>query len=552
MKVDKLKIILDKDKIIEVNKGTKFKEIIDEYYKNDEIILCKLQGNYYELDNEVPCDGTLNVIYANSSIGWKVYSRTLQFIFIKATLDLFPEAIINIQHSISKGIFGEIYKDNGLSKEDIEEIKKEMLSIIKRDIPITKITVSKEKAINIFRDYGMEDKIRLLSQLKFDKVSLYELDGRYDYFYGEMAYSTGIIKAFDLILYAHGFILRHPKENNIKELPEFKEQKALAKIFYETEEWINVLGVGDVGRLNERILNDEIADIVLVSEALHEKKIAYIADNISNKEYIKLVLIAGPSSSGKTTFVNRLGIQLKVNGSIPIKISLDDYFVNRVDSPRDENGNYDFESIKSIDLKLFNEHLNELLKGNTIELPSYNFKTGEREWHGERITLPNNGVLLVEGIHGLNPLLTNAVPDENKFKIYISALTQLNLDNHNRISTTDVRKIRRIVRDYLSRGYGAEETLLMWPAIKKGERENIFVYQEEADVMINSTLVYELCVLKSYALKELKKIQPSSEVYYEAQRLISFLEFFEEISFEEVPRNSILREFIGGSCFYKY
>ena len=547
-----MKIILGEGKIVEVKEKTRFKEIVDIYSESKKIVLCKLDGKYYELDEEIPKEGFLEFIDVNSEIGWKVYARTLQYIFIKATLDLFPQATITIQHSISKGTFGEIFKDEKLNKEDIEKIKIEMRNLIKRDIPITKVSVSKEKAINIFKDYGMEDKIRLLSQIKKDKVSLYELDGRYDYFYGDMAYSTGIIEAFDLILYAHGFVLRNPKEGDVSTLPEFKEQKALAKVFYETEHWINILGVGDVGRLNERILKGELIDIILVSEALHEKKIAYLADNISNKDNIKLVLIAGPSSSGKTTFLNRLGIQLKVNGAIPVKISLDDYFIDRENSPRDENGNYDFESIKSIDLKLFNDHINELLKGNEIEIPRYNFKTGKREWYGERLRLPNNGVILVEGIHGLNPLLTKDIPDENKFKIYISALTQLNVDNHNRISTTDVRKIRRIVRDYLSRGYSAEETLLMWPSIKKGEKKNIFVYQEEADEMINSTLVYELCVLKPYAIKELKKIKPSSSVYYEACRLISFLDFFEEIDMEEVPKNSILKEFIGGSCFYKY
>lgn len=547
-----MKIILGEGKIVEVKEKTRFKEIVDIYSESKKIVLCKLDGKYYELDEEIPKEGFLEFIDVNSEIGWKVYARTLQYIFIKATLDLFPQATITIQHSISKGTFGEIFKDEKLNKEDIEKIKIEMKNLIKRDIPITKVSVTKEKAINIFRDYGMEDKIRLLSQIKKDKVSLYELDGRYDYFYGDMAYSTGIIEAFDLILYAHGFVLRNPKEGDVSTLPEFKEQKALAKVFYETEHWINILGVGDVGRLNERILKGELIDIILVSEALHEKKIAYLADNISNKDNIKLVLIAGPSSSGKTTFLNRLGIQLKVNGAIPVKISLDDYFIDRENSPIDENGNYDFESIKSIDLKLFNDHINELLKGNEIEIPRYNFKTGKREWYGERLRLPNNGVILVEGIHGLNPLLTKDIPDENKFKIYISALTQLNVDNHNRISTTDVRKIRRIVRDYLSRGYSAEETLLMWPSIKNGEKKNIFVYQEEADEMINSTLVYELCVLKPYAIKELKKIKPSSSVYYEACRLISFLEFFEEIDMEEVPKNSILKEFIGGSCFYKY
>ena len=275
-----MKIILGEGKIVEVKEKTRFKEIVDIYSESKKIVLCKLDGKYYELDEEIPKEGFLEFIDVNSEIGWKVYARTLQYIFIKATLDLFPQATITIQHSISKGTFGEIFKDEKLNKEDIEKIKIEMKNLIKRDIPITKVSVTKEKAINIFRDYGMEDKIRLLSQIKKDKVSLYELDGRYDYFYGDMAYSTGIIEAFDLILYAHGFVLRNPKEGDVSTLPEFKEQKALAKVFYETEHWINILGVGDVGRLNERILKGELIDIILVSEALHEKKIAYLADNI--------------------------------------------------------------------------------------------------------------------------------------------------------------------------------------------------------------------------------------------------------------------------------
>ena len=327
---------------------------------------------------------------------------------------------------------------------------------------------------------------------------------------------------------------------------------SLANIFYETERWLDILGVGEVGSLNKKIISKGLTNLILVSEALHEKKIAYLADSISAKKNVKVVLIAGPSSSGKTTFANRLGIQLRVNGLNPIPISLDDYLVDRVHTPRDENGEYDFESIEAIDLKLFNKNLKYLLDGKEVEIPSYNFKTGSREWNGHKLKLPGNGVIIVEGIHGLNPSLTDAIEDDKKYKIYISALTQLNLDNHNRIATTDVRKVRRIVRDYLSRGYGAEETLMMWPSIKRGERKNIFVYQEEADAMFNSTLVYELCVLKPYAIKELEKIKPGSPVYNEAVRLRSFLNFFKEIEFSDVPENSILREFIGGSCFYKY
>ena len=538
---------------IQVNKETSFKEVIDNNFENsDEVVLCKFNEKYHKLADKVTEDGTLSVVYANSEIGWKIYSRTLQFIFIKVALDLFPNAKIRMEHSISKGIFGEINKETPLTVDEIEKIKEKMNDLIKRDVKINKIEVTKEKAIDIFENYNMLDKVKLLNQMNFNTVKLYELDGRYDYFYGEMAYSTGIIKAFDLILYNHGFVLRQPRESDIKVLPPFKEQKMLANIFYETEKWLNILGVGEVGELNEKIINNELKNLILVSEALHEKKIAYIADNIAQNEDLKVVLIAGPSSSGKTTFANRLGIQLRVNGLIPIPISLDDYFVERDKTPRDEDGQLNFESIEAIDVELFNQHLKQLLNGEEAEIPTYNFRTGTREWNGRKIKLPKNGVLIVEGIHGLNPILTKQIEDKNKFKIYISALTQLNLDNHNRIATTDVRKIRRIVRDYLSRGYGAEATLLMWSSIRRGERQNIFVYQEEADVMFNSTLVYELCVLKPYAIKELSKIKEGSPVYNEAMRLKSFLNFFREIPMEDVPENSILREFIGGSCFYKY
>lgn len=546
-----LSIYID-EKEVKVEKGSTFKELIDNYINDDLAVICELNGQYYELGIEIPCSGKVKVIDANSEIGWKIYSRTLQFIFIKATLDIFKDAVITIEHSISKGIFGEINKSKELSIDDILKIKNHMKELIEKDIPINKIRVTKEEAIKIFENYGMMDKVMLLNQIDLDEVNLYELDGRYDYFYGEMAYSTGIIKAFDLISYAHGFVLRNPTEEDVRVLPEFKEQKSLANIFYETEKWLDILGVGEVGSLNEKIMNGGLTNLILISEALHEKKIAYLADSICMKKSVKVVLIAGPSSSGKTTFANRLGIQLRVNGLIPIPISLDDYFLNRDSTPRDSNGDYDFESIEAIDYNLFNENLKDLLEGKEVEIPSYNFKEGKREWVNNKLKLPDNGVIIVEGIHGLNPLLATSIGDDRKFRIYVSALTQLNLDNHNRIATTDVRKIRRIVRDYLSRGYGAEETLMMWNSIKRGEKKNIFVYQETVDAMFNSTLVYELCVLKPYALKELEKIKPGSPAYNEAVRLKSFLSFFKEIKFSDVPKNSILREFIGGSCFYEY
>lgn len=552
--MEKLKLNLNNGKVIEVPKGKFIYEIVKENFEKQDIpvVLAKVNNKYYELTRTIEEEGNFEPVDIRSSLGMSTYVRTLQFVLIKAVLDIYPNAQITIEHSLSKGLFGEIYKDSPITCEDIKLIKERMQVIIDKDIEIKKLSVSKNEAVKIFESYKMQDKLRLLKHVNTEFVKLYELDGRYDYFYGSMAYSTGVLKYYDLMCYESGFILRYPTDKNPKQLPDFVEYKKLAKIFYETEQWGNILEVGDVGSLNEKVENGDIRNIIHVAEALHEKKIAYIADNIHERKGTKLVLIAGPSSSGKTTFAKRLGIQLRVNGLLPIPISLDDYFVNRENTPKDENGEYDFESIYALDLKLFNENLEALLKGEEVEIPTFNFKQGRREWSGEKIKLPSNGILVVEGIHGLNEMLTSSVPKENKFKIYISALTQLNLDNHNRIATTDVRIIRRIVRDFLSRGYGGEQTLKMWPSVKRGEEKNIFVYQEEADAMFNSTLVYELCVLKKYALEEFSKITIDSPVYYEALRLISFLNFFKEVDMKYIPENSILREFVGGSVFYKY
>ena len=479
-------------------------------------------------------------------------SRTLQFIFIKAVLDLYKDAIVTMEHSIGKWVFGEIHKKEPLTEQEVNNIKQEMQKLIDKNYPIKRIKVKREEAIKIFQNYGMTDKVKLLQQTGFKVVTLYELDGRYDYFYGPMWESTGVIKNFDVKFYNGGFILGYPTDENLMVVNKFVEQRKLTNIFSETEKWLSILGIGEVGSLNEKISNGQLIDLIKISEALKEKKIAQISDMINEKKEIKAVFVAGPSSSGKTTFANRLAIQLKVNGLNPIPISLDNYFVNREDTPKDENGEYDFESIKSIDVKFFKDQMKELFEGKEVEIPIFNFLTGYREKSGSKVKMPKNGILIIEGIHGLNPILTSSLDENNIFKIYISALTQLNLDNHNRISTSDVRRVRRIVRDSLSRGKNAEETLLMWPSIKKGEEKNIFVYQEEADVMFNSTLVYELCVLKKKALEELDKVGADSSVYDEVKRLKAFLGFFDEIDKGLVPENSILREFIGGSIFYKY
>lgn len=550
-----IKIRLTDNREIMVEEETLLFDVIKENYSSEEapIVLGKLDGEYLELRTPLTKGGLLEPITTKEPIvGLRTYARTLTFVLIKAVYDLFPQSKITIEHSLSKGIFGEIHKEKVLNKDDIEKIKQKMIELIDRDIVINKLSISKQEAHDIFSRYGLCDKLRLLKHIKGEEVKVYELDGRYDYFYGPIAYSTGVLKKFDLVYHEPGFLLRYPDEISANELPKFIEYPKLEKIFKEAEEWLNILETSDVGALNEKIEDKTIQELILVQEALHEKKIAHIADQIHEKNEVKLVLIAGPSSSGKTTFSKRLSVQLRVNGRVPFPISLDDYFVDREQTPKDENGEYDFECIDALDIKLFNEHLTRLLNGEEVETPTFNFRLGKREWLGEKAKLPENGVLIIEGIHGLNDKLTASIPSNNKFKIYISALTQLNIDSHNRIATTDVRKVRRIVRDFLSRGYGGETTLNMWSSIRRGEERNIFVFQEQADAMFNSTMVYELCVLKKYALEELDKIKEDSPSYYEALRLKNFLRLFKEVDRDMIPNNSILREFIGGSIFYKY
>ena len=353
----------------DVQEGITYKEFIDTSLNinSTDVALCRLNRKYHELFKDIDSNGEIELIMFDSPIGYKIYTRTLQFIFIKATLDLFDNSVITIEHSIGEGVFGELHKEEALSSEDIDKIKLRMKEIIEKDLPINKIKVKIEKAIEIFKEYGMDDKVSLLNQVSFENVNLYELDGRYDYFYGQMAYSTGVIKAFDLMYYDPGFVLRYPKKDDLNVVSNFKENRKLSQIFMETERWLNILGVGEVGSLNDKVKNKEFRDLVMVSEALHEKKIAQIADMINERKETKVVLIAGPSSSGKTTFANRLSVQLRVNGHVPIPISLDDYFVDREHTPKDENGEYDFESVYSLDLELFNSNLSALLKGEEDE-----------------------------------------------------------------------------------------------------------------------------------------------------------------------------------------
>lgn len=382
-------------------------------------------------------------------------------------------------------------------------------------------------------------------------VNLYQLGELKNYFYGYMVPSTGYLKIFRLINHTPGFILQFPTIKTPEKLSEYEPLSKLFQVFMEYKAWGRIMRVDTVGALNDVIAEQGIGGLIRISEALHEKKIAHIADMIAEKrDSIGVILIAGPSSSGKTTFAQRLSIQLRVNGMSPHAISIDDYFVDREYTPRDENGEYDFEALEAIDVKLFNENLTSLLNGEIVSIPSFNFKTGKREYKGRKIKMDVNDVLIIEGIHGLNEKLTADVPRENKFKIYISALTQLNVDDHNRIPTTDTRLLRRMIRDNQYRGTNAERTMELWPSVRRGEEKNIFPYQEEADVMFNSALIYELAVLKQYAEPLLFKVDPKSKYYSEAKRLFKFLDYFLGVSSEVVPQNSIIREFIGGSCFH--
>jgi uridine kinase len=482
------------------------------------------------------------------------YFSTLKMIFIKTINDLYPNAKVKILHSLNNGVLIEIRGDIVITDFEIEKIKNKMNEMINLDLPIHRQDIKSCKFANESCFGHREDIKRLVEYSPDYDISVYEIDGYYDFFHNGLLPSTGFITLFNIEKYGdkNNIILKYPLRKGDHLLPESVDHPKLAKVFCESEKWGEIMGIPDVGALNEVIVEDEIGELIRVNEALHSKKLAYIADAITEEKEIKLVTVAGPSSSGKTTFTKRLAIQLKANGIKPVVISLDNYYRGKDYIPLDENGEKDFESIEGLDLELLNEHLVKLTSGEEVEVPVYNFHTGQRENKGVLTQLHKDGILLIEGIHGLNERLTSHVDKKNKFKIYISCLTQLNIDDHNRIPTSEVRKLRRIVRDSLSRGTSANGTLDMWNSIRRGEEKNIFPYQEEADAIFNSNLIYELGVLKKYAIKELKKIDSTSQHYEEAIRLIKFLSYFREIDKELVPDNSILKEFIGGSYFYKY
>ena len=521
------------------------KEINENKY---EVIGCLYNNDYRNLETEVEEGARIELIDISSKEGMKIYVRTIVYIMGKAFENLYNRKKIMVEYQLGNAMYCKC--DNiQITDEFITKLKNEMQKIIEKDEKITKVEMTRKEAEKFYEENN-SSRGRLQFDLKGNKtIYMYYCGNYYNYCYGTLANRTGIIKIFDVIKYGDGFLIRYPSSKEPTKMPEFHETKKLAWALEEFEKIHSVLDVLTVYKLNKAIEEDRIKDVIMLAEALHEKKIANIADDIAKRKNVKMVLIAGPSSSGKTTFAQRLGIQLRLNGLKPVTISVDNYFVERQDTPRDENGEYNFECIEAIDLKLFNEHLVKLLNGEEIEVPEFDFNVGTKRYNGKKMRLAEDEILVIEGIHCLNDKLTSQISKDQKYKIYISALTVLNMDRYNRISTTDTRLIRRIVRDYQFRGYSALHTLNTWHKVTEGEEKNIFPYQESANTIFNTSLIYELNALKPIAMPLLQEITDEYREYAEAQRLINILKYFREVPKSYVPNNSLLKEFLGGGTF---
>ncbi len=483
--------------------------------------------------------------------GMQMYQRSLFFVLEKAVKDILPDKRLSVEHSVSRGFYCEIEGYEGSIPLSLAfTLGDRMREIVARDIPFTSEKKPTAEVVEYFESQGYDDKAMLLKTRPRLYTTIYHLDDRMDYFYGSMVPSSGYLKKFDLVKYYDGLLLMIPKRSNPEEMEELILQGKMFDIFREYKRWVEILGVSSIGSINRMVLDGNGDELIKIGEALQEKKVGQIADEIAlHRDKVRMILISGPSSSGKTTFAKKLAIQLKVAALTPVTISLDNYFVERVDTPLDENGQYDFESIYALDIETFNHDLLSLFSGQEVDLPKFSFETGKRFYDGTKLKIDEKTILLIEGIHALNPLLTHLVEDDKKFKVYVSALTSLSVDGHNRIPTTDNRLIRRIIRDHRYRGYSALDTISRWQSVRNGEDKYIFPFQEEADIMFNSSLLFELGVLKQYADPVLREVPPTVKEYAEAQRLLKFLEYFVPIDDKKIPPTSIIREFLGGSSF---
>lgn len=538
----------------EYPQNTTLLEISKDFQKeyDDDIILAFVNNKLRELFKVVTEDCNVRFVTVSEDAGHKTYTRGMILVMLKAFYSEFGAGNIqkvSVEYTIGNGLYCDYEGKVALTEEKIRAVKQKMKELIEKDIPFVKRSIGTDDAIELFRQYGMHDKEKLFRYRRVSKANIYNLDGFEDYYYGYMPPSSGMLKYFDLLPYDEGFMLLLPNKKNPTVVEPFVPQKKLFETLKESNQWAKMMEIPNVGALNDIIARGKINELILVQEALQEKKISEIAETIKKAGGKKFIMIAGPSSSGKTTFSHRLSIQLKAHGLKPHPVAVDNYFVDREKTPRDEKGNYNFECLEAIDVEQFNRDMTDLLNGKTVDIPYFNFISGKREYKGNYLTLGPEDILVIEGIHGLNDALSYSLPRESKFKIYISALTQLNIDEHNRIPTTDGRLLRRMVRDARTRGASAQATIAMWPSVRRGEDENIFPFQEDADVMINSALIYELSVIKQYAEPILFGIDRNCPEYVEAKRLLKFLDYFIGTPSEAVPKNSILKEFIGGSCF---
>lgn len=539
-----------KDKKLEIENEITIKQLLESEIKSSEheVVAATFNNNYENLNYKIKKDGEIKLIDLSTKAGMRIYRNTLIYILGMAFERVCPKSKMTVNYQLTNSMFCDIDNEE-VTEEIVQKLNDEMRNIVEKDLQIKQVIMTREEAKKLY-DETDTSKGRLQYDLEENqKIYMYYCEDYYNYCYGTLADRTGVTKIFEIIKYSDGFLMRYPSSNAPEQMPKLIQTKKLAWALDEYDDIHKILNMNTVYKLNTAVENNDIKDVIMLDEALHEKKIANIADDIAKNRNIKMILIAGPSSSGKTTFAQRLGLQLRINKIKPVTISVDNYFVERNQTPKDEDGKYDFENIDAIDLPLFNEHLTKLLNGEEVEMPEFDFLAGTKRYKGKKLKLEKDEVLVIEGIHCLNDKLTNSIPKDQKYKVYISALTVLNMDRYNRISSTDTRLVRRIVRDYQFRGYSAKQTIATWYMVNRGEEKNIFPYQENANVIFNTSLIYELGVLKNIAVPLLEEITPEEPQYAEARRLINMLKYLKTIPAEYVPANSLIKEFVGGGNF---